>query len=271
MAPHTIVNDGNVVTESSENGERFSASGILHRSLRNDPLKVVSARGNYLYLSNGQRILDATGGAAVSCLGHGNAKVVEAIARQQSEVSYCHSLFFSTSAGEDLGRILIDGTGGKMAKAFIVSSGSEAMEAAMKMARQYFLELDPPERQRTRFIARKESYHGTTLGSLAMGGHVARRALYEPMLLNNITRVSPCNAYRFMKEGETPEAYVKRLAQELDDEFQRVGPGTVCAFVAEPVVGAVRWLIMTITLSTYVLIFAGPRVCSCCSGIFSSR
>jgi adenosylmethionine-8-amino-7-oxononanoate aminotransferase len=76
-----------------------------------------------------------------------------------------------------------------------------------------------------------------------MGGHVARRALYEPMLLDNISRVSPCNAYRFKKEGESDEGYVARLAQELDDEFQRLGPETVCAFVAEPVVGAVSNLI----------------------------
>src|ERR1700761_2462306 len=118
--------------------------------------------------------------------------------------------------------------------------GSEAMEAAMKLSRQYFLELDPPQPQRTKFIARKESYHGTTLGALSMSGHVARRAAFEPMLLNdNISRVSFCNAYRGMREGESVVEYVARLAQELDDEFVRQGPENVCAFVAEPVVGAV--------------------------------
>lgn len=113
------------------------------------------------------------------------------------------------------------------------------MEAAMKLARQYFLELSPQQSARTRFIARKESYHGTTLGSLSMSGHVARRALYEPMLLSNVSRVSACNAYRGMLDGEDVDTYVARLAQELDDEFIRLGPETVCAFVAEPVVGAV--------------------------------
>jgi adenosylmethionine-8-amino-7-oxononanoate aminotransferase len=113
------------------------------------------------------------------------------------------------------------------------------MDAAMKLARQYFLELGTPQPRRVRFIARHESYHGTTLGSLSMGGHVARRALFEPMLLENISHVSACNAYRGMKDGEDDEAYVVRLAQELEDEFQRVGAETVCAFVAEPVVGAV--------------------------------
>jgi len=109
----------------------------------------------------------------------------------------------------------------------------------MKLARQYFLELSPSEPERTRFIARRESYHGTTLGSLAMGGHVARRKLFEPMLVGNISHVSPCNVYRGTQEGESDEGYVGRLAQELEDEFRRVGPSTVCAFVAEPVVGAV--------------------------------
>ena len=113
------------------------------------------------------------------------------------------------------------------------------MEASMKLARQYFLELSPPQAHRTRFIARKLSYHGTTIGALSMGGHLARRKLFEPMLLDNISHVSACNAYRGMIDGESNEDYVARLAQELDDEFVRVGSDTVCAFVAEPVVGAV--------------------------------
>ena len=109
----------------------------------------------------------------------------------------------------------------------------------MKLARQYFLELSPPQPDRTKFIAREQSYHGTTIGALSMGGHLARRKLFTPMLLDNITHVSACNAYRGPIAGESNEDYVARLAQELDDEFVRVGPGTVCAFVAEPVVGAV--------------------------------
>lgn len=121
--------------------------------------------------------------------------------------------------------------------------GSEAAEAAMKLTRQYYLEMTPPQPKRVNFIARKESYHGTTLGALSLGGHVTRRKKFEPMLLKNISRVSPCNAYRFQKEDETTEQYVARLAQELEDEFQRLGPETVCAFICEPVVGAVSFRI----------------------------
>lgn len=110
----------------------------------------------------------------------------------------------------------------------------------MKLARQYFLELPTPQPQRTRFIARRQSYHGITLGALSMGGHVGRRAPFEPLLLPNVSHVSPCYPYRGRRDGESDTDYIARLADELDAEFQRVGPSTVCAFVAEPIVGAVR-------------------------------
>lgn len=114
------------------------------------------------------------------------------------------------------------------------------MDGAMKLARQYFLELSPPQPKRVRFIARHESYHGNTLGALSMGGHKLRRAIYEPMLSQYISRVSACNVYRGSEVNESVADYVTRLALELDEEFQRVGSDTVCAFVAETVVGAVR-------------------------------
>ncbi|KAF2466378.1 PLP-dependent transferase [Lindgomyces ingoldianus] len=239
MKMSNVLNDGNVIVEAKVNRVNGTPkSSILHRHIHHDPITVKAASGNYLELSDGRKVLDATGGAAVSCLGHGNQRVREAIARQMGEVSYCHSLFFGTTAGEALGKELINGTGGRMARAFIVSSGSEAMEAAMKLARQYFLELSPSQPARTNFIARKESYHGTTLGALSVGGHVTRRKIYEPMLLGNTSLVSACNAYRGQLKGESTEGYVARLAKELEDEFLRLGPETVCAFVAEPIVGA---------------------------------
>ncbi|KAK2751105.1 hypothetical protein FQN57_000180 [Myotisia sp. PD_48] len=241
------------------------ASSVLHRDLSFVPQKAVGGQGSYILLDNGQKLLDSTGGAAVSCLGHGNEKVKDAIKKQMDEISYIHSLYFATNAFEDLASLLTESTGGQMSKVFIANSvtqdahlsilllhmnrvigaeakfqttGSEAMEAAMKLARQYFLELAQAQPQRTRFIARQNSFHGVTLGSLSMGGHVFRREPFEPILLSNISHVSPCNAYRGKKTGESDADYVGRLAAELDDEFQRVGPDTVCAFVAEPVVGA---------------------------------
>ncbi|KAK2793399.1 hypothetical protein FQN52_001536 [Onygenales sp. PD_12] len=212
-------------------------TAVLHRKIHDVPKTIVGGSGNYVFLRDGQRVLDSTGGAAVSCIGHGNEQVKAAIVAQMEKISYCHSVFFATDAFEELAGFLADSTGGKLSKVFIVNSGSEAMEAAMKLSRQYFLELPVPEPRRTKFIARKHSFHGVTLGSLAMGGHVFRRELFEPLLLQNISHVSPCNAYRGKHDGESDAAYVARLADELDAEFQRVGPENVCAFVAEPVVG----------------------------------
>lgn len=156
-----------------------------------------------------------------------------------SQVSYCHSLFFATRAPEELAKLLVESTNGEMARAFFICSGSEAIEAALKMARQYHLEKPNPEPQRVHFISRQQSFHGTTLGALAAGGHVARRAIFEPILSTNTSRVSPCYAYRGMTGVlDTESAYVRRLEAELDAEFQRVGPKKVAAFIAEPVVGA---------------------------------
>ncbi|KAF7533855.1 hypothetical protein G7054_g6739 [Neopestalotiopsis clavispora] len=214
------------------------ASAVLHRSLQHNFLRLSRGEGSKLIFEDKSEAIDASGGAAVACIGHGSKKVKEAIAAQLDKIAYCSTAFYTSSACEELCRELVDSTKGQMSRALIVSSGSEAMEAAMKLARQYFLEKSAPEPKRINFIARYQSYHGTTLGSLSMGGHVYRRANFEPMLLTNISRVSPCFPYRNRDSGESDEAYVSRRAAELDAEFQRLGPETVCAFVAEPVVGA---------------------------------
>ncbi|KAL5049657.1 hypothetical protein BDW71DRAFT_152220 [Aspergillus fruticulosus] len=224
--------------EINANSVPAVTSAVLHRDTRFVPKKAVGGKGSYLLLEDGTKFLDSTGGAAVSCLGHGHEKVIQAITEQFKQVEYCHTAFFGTEASEELARLLVDSTGGKLSKLFVVSSGSEAVEAALKLSRQYFLELPIPQPQRTRFIARKPSYHGTTLGALGAGGHILRRQSFEPILSQNISHVSPCYAYRGKKDGESDADYVARLADELDAEFQRVGPDTVCAFIAEPVVGA---------------------------------
>ncbi|KAF9878713.1 putative class III aminotransferase [Colletotrichum karsti] len=211
-------------------------SAVLHRTLKAAPPQVVAANGKYLTFSNGKSILDTTCGAAVACIGSNNQRVKKAMIEQLDKFAYCNSMFFGHPIGEQLADELVRGTDGAMSKAYIMCSGSEAMEAAMKMARQYFVEIGQPKR--VNFIAREGSYHGTTLGSLSMSGHVARRSLFTDMLLPNIGRVSACNAYRGMREGQTVGEYVEQLADELDRKFQELGPETVCAFVAEPVVGA---------------------------------
>jgi adenosylmethionine-8-amino-7-oxononanoate aminotransferase len=210
-------------------------SRVLHRSGAIPPI-AVRGEGIYLHTQDGRSIIDASGGAAVACLGHGNHRVAEAIARQAATMAYAHTGTFSNQPAEDLAEIILHDEPGGLSRAWFCSSGSEGNEAAIKLARQYFLEIGQPRRTRT--IARRQSYHGTTLGALAAGGNMMRRAYYEPILSNAHSLVSPCFAYRFRHDGETDARYLDRLTDELDTEFQRAGAGTVMAFLAEPVVGA---------------------------------
>ncbi len=211
-------------------------SRLLHRTLFADPMIATGGEGIYLHTADGRRIIDGSGGAAVACLGHGNTRVKAAIAAQLDRVAYVHTALFSNQAAEDLADLLLDGAPGGLTHAYFVSSGSEGMEAAVKLARQYFLEIGQP--QRSRYIARRQGYHGNTLGALSAGGNAMRRAPYAPMLSDAFSLVSPCFAYRFQETGETDAHYVQRLADELEAEFQRLGPDKVVAFCAEPVVGA---------------------------------
>jgi len=210
-------------------------SHVLHRSGAIPPVATRGV-GIYLYTADGRQVIDGSGGAAVACLGHGNRRVAEAIGRQAAAMAYAHTGTFSNQPAEDLADILLDGEPGGLTKAWFCSSGSEGNEAAIKLARQYFLEIDQPGRVRT--IARRQSYHGTTLGALSAGGNMMRREKFVPILSPTHSLVSPCFAYRFQEPGETDQQYLDRLIDELDAEFQRVGPDTVMAFMAEPIVGA---------------------------------
>ena len=211
-------------------------SRIVHRNLREDPPVAVSGSGIWLRDASGHEVIDGSGGAAVACLGHGHPRVVEAMKAQIDRLCYAHTAIFSAESAERLADMLVGHAPGGLTHAYFVSSGSEAMEAALKIARQHFLEAGQP--RRTRFIARRQSYHGNTLGALAAGGNAMRRAPYEPILSQAFSHVSPCYAYRDQRAGEDDAAYVARLAAELEAEFQRLGPDTVIAFCAETVVGA---------------------------------
>ena len=211
-------------------------SHVLHRTVRTEPEVAVRGEGIMLTLADGRQIIDAAGGAAVACLGHGNARVIGAVAAQARQVSYIHTGFFTSAPAEALADRLLAHEPGGLTRAFFVSSGSEAMESALKMARQYFVELGQP--QRTHFISRRQGYHGNTFGALAASGHPARRGIYEPVLSPAFSRVSPCFAYREQGAGESDAEYVARLAAELEAEFQRIGPDKVIGFCAETIVGA---------------------------------
>ncbi|KAI1262502.1 pyridoxal phosphate-dependent transferase [Xylariaceae sp. FL1019] len=217
---------------------QLSPSAHLLPTLKPAPPYVVAAKGSTVTLSNGKTIEDTTCGAAVACIGYDNERVQTAMIKQICDFSYSNSLLYGHQIGEELAAELIRGTNGAMSKVYLMSSGAEAVESAMKMARQYYMELNSKQPQRTNFIAREGSFHGSTLGSLSMGGHVGRRKLFEGMLFDNIHRVSAANEYRGKADGQKTEDYVQQLADELDRKFQEIGPDTVAAFVAEPVVGA---------------------------------
>ena len=173
----------------------------------------------------------------MAVLGHGNTEVLEATIQQMQNVSYVHTGAYTTTAAEDLANLVLEhGRQYGLEKAFFCGSGSEAMEAALKLSRQFFYENG--EKQRVNFVARKQSWHGTTIGAMSVGSNLPRKIPYEPLLLQNVSHVSPAYAYQYQHADESEEEYVTRLITELDTEFQRLGPETVIAFIAEPIVGA---------------------------------
>ena len=208
---------------------------VFHRHTKASYPVAVKGDGVFIEDSDGKRYLDASGGAAVSCLGHSDARVIEAIKAQIDAIPYAHTGFFTSEAAEELAdRMVADAPGG-IDRVYLVSGGSEAVEAALKLARQYFVEIGQP--QRRHIIARLQSYHGNTLGALASGGNMWRRRQFEPLLIET-HHISPCYAYRGARDGESEEAFGRRVADELEAKILELGEDSVIAFLAEPVVGA---------------------------------
>ena len=208
---------------------------ILHRNIGPELPRAVAGDGVWITDAGGRRYIDGSGGAAVTSLGHGNAEVLDAMRAQMDAIAYAHTSFFTTDAAESLAERLIGLAPEGLDYVYLVSGGSEAVEAALKMARQYFVEIGQP--QRRHIIARRQSYHGNTIGALATGGNAWRRAQFQP-ILPETHHVSPCYAWRDQRPEETPDDYAARLAQELEDKILELGADQVIAFVAEPVVGA---------------------------------
>lgn len=210
-------------------------SNVFPRQIINPPIKAVSSDGCYIIDENGKQYFDGSGGAAVSCLGHGDPDVIKAVQDQTSKMAFAHTGFFSSDPAEELAELLIDNAPGELDRVYFVSGGSEAIEAAIKLARQFHIENGEPSRHH--IIARKQSYHGNTLGALAAGGNKWRRNQFEPILID-VSHISPCYEYVDKLKEETSFDYGQRVAQELEDEILRLGSDKVMAFIVEPVVGA---------------------------------
>ncbi|TIT00980.1 aspartate aminotransferase family protein [Mesorhizobium sp.] len=208
---------------------------ILHRQIHATLPVAAGGKGIELFDRDGRAYIDASGGAAVSCLGHSHPDVTAALHAQADKLAYAHTSFFTNEPAERLADRLVAGAPQGISHVYFVSGGSEAVEAALKMARQFFVETGRPERRNV--IARRQSYHGNTLGALAAGGNEWRRAQFRPLLIDT-HHIDPCYAYRYQEAGESEEAYGLRAAQALEDKILELGADTVMAFVAEPVVGA---------------------------------
>ncbi|WP_227270113.1 aspartate aminotransferase family protein [Roseobacter weihaiensis] len=210
-------------------------SHVFPRHCKAEPPTAVRGQGCYLYDSTGKAYLDGSGGAAVSCLGHGDPDIVEAVQNQAAALAFAHTGFFTSEPAEELANTLVDAAPGGLDKVYFVSGGSEATEAAIKLARQYHVENGQP--QRRHLIARQQSYHGNTLGALAAGGNMWRRQQFSPLLID-VSHIPPCYEYMLREASESTQEYGQRAAQELEEEILRLGPDTVMAFMAEPIVGA---------------------------------
>ncbi|MCP4487641.1 MAG: aspartate aminotransferase family protein [Gammaproteobacteria bacterium] len=210
-------------------------SHVFPRHSKANPPIAVAGSGVYLTDINGKQYLDASGGAAVSCLGHGDIEIIDAIKAQLDRFEFAHTGFFTTEAAESLADLLIENAPQNLERVYLVTGGSEAVEAAIKLARQYFIEIGQPSKHKV--IARLQSYHGNTLGALATGGNMWRREPFSPLMIDT-THIAPCYQYRGQLDGESEYDYGQRVANELETEILRLGADQVMAFVAEPVVGA---------------------------------
>jgi adenosylmethionine-8-amino-7-oxononanoate aminotransferase len=208
---------------------------ILHRQIHNTLPVAAAGEGVHIIDDSGKRYIDASGGAAVSCLGHSHPEVRRAIHAQLDALAYAHTSFFTTAAAEELADTLIADAPKGLSHVYFVSGGSEAIEAALKMARQYFVERGAPQRRHV--IARRQSYHGNTLGALATGGNAGRREAFAPLLIET-HHIAPCFSYRHRQPQESEEDYGRRAADALEAKIRELGADSVIAFVAETVVGA---------------------------------
>ena len=212
-------------------------SHILYRDNLSHALPVaVAGDGPYLIDAAGKRYIDASAGAAVSCLGHSNEAVRKAIREQADQLAFAHSRFFTTEAAERLADDLVHGAPGELNKVWLTCGGSESVEAALKLTRQYFVESGQPQRKFV--IARRQGYHGNTFGALSASGNIWRRRQFEPVLISSMQHISPCYAYRYQGADESAEAYGLRMANELEAKIIELGRDNVAAFIAETVVGA---------------------------------
>ncbi|MCL6479210.1 MAG: aspartate aminotransferase family protein [Peptococcaceae bacterium] len=207
---------------------------VFYRNVRKEYRVVERGKGIYLYDGDGKEYIDACSGSAVSNIGHGNTKVIAAMAAQAQKVAFTHLSRWTSEPLQKLADMVAEVAPGSLNKLYLVSGGSEATESALKMARQYYLERDGAT-GKYKVISRWKTFHGNTIGALSMTGD-KRRKKYTPLLLD-FPKIAPPYCYR-CAYGREPSACGMECAWELERVIKLVGAESVAAFIAEPVIGA---------------------------------
>ena len=215
---------------------RANQSRVFYRSFKQTMPQAASADGVYLTDAHGRQYLDASGGAAVSCLGHGNRRVIEAIKAQLDTMAFAHTSFFTSRPAEQLAEILSAKAPGTSWRTYFVSGGSEANEAALKLCRQIHVERG--EMDRSHFISRRQAYHGGTIATMSVGGRLSSNISYGPLLSQNVEKIMPCFAFRLQRAGESDDQFLARSSGELEQAIANLGDKRAIAFIAETVAGA---------------------------------
>jgi adenosylmethionine-8-amino-7-oxononanoate aminotransferase len=197
------------------------------------PPRIARGEGVYLWDEGGHRFLDATAGAVVANIGHGNPRVLAAMQEQAARVTFAYPRFFESEQSIELADRVCALAGEGFDRAFFVSGGSEANESAIKLARQYAVVTGQPKRAKV--ISRNPSYHGSTLGALAVTGDAHTQSIYGPMV-REMPKVSAPLSYR-IPDGHTAESHALACADELETTIVREGADTVLAFIMEPIGG----------------------------------
>jgi adenosylmethionine-8-amino-7-oxononanoate aminotransferase len=208
-------------------------SAVLYRDLKGTPPTIVRGHGVYLFDAQGRRYLDASASASVVGIGHGRSEIWQALAAAGNEVTFVYGSTFTHPWQEKLAAAIVAMAPQNMSAAYFTSGGSEANESALKLARQYFVEIGKPHKHKA--IARWGGYHGVTLAALSLSGRTDWRRIYSPLLLP-VTHIAPPYAYRCAYCAGAPECTLA-CADELERAILNEGPETVALFIAEPVIG----------------------------------
>ncbi|MFV0518367.1 MAG: aspartate aminotransferase family protein [Aminipila sp.] len=212
-------------------------NNVFYRNQNWEYPRIERGEGVYLYGDNGKKYLDACSGSAVANIGHGNKEIAEYTKELMERIAFTHLSRWTVDTIEDCAAKIAEWTPGDLNHSYFVSGGSESTESAIKLARQYFVERDGGASSKWKVISKWTSFHGNTLGSLAITGITGRKKMYDPMLVQ-FPKIPQFYHYRNQWDCETLEQTSIKCAEALEAEILRQGAENIMAFISEPVVGS---------------------------------